>query len=35
MRYPNTGVTDGKAAIKYYDIDKREEKTILDVADDL
>ena len=27
---PNTGVTDGKATLKYYDIDKREEKTILD-----
>jgi tricorn protease len=27
---PNTGVTDGKSALKYYDIDKREEKTILD-----
>jgi tricorn protease len=34
MRFPNTGVTDGKASLKYYDIDKREEKTILDPADD-
>jgi tricorn protease len=28
--FPNTGVTDGKAVIKYFDIEKREEKTILD-----
>jgi tricorn protease len=34
MRFPNTGVTDGKAALKYYDIDKREEKTILEGVDD-
>lgn len=27
---PNTGVADGKSALKYYDIEKREEKTILD-----
>lgn len=27
---PATGTTDGKAALKYYDIDKREEKTILE-----
>jgi tricorn protease len=34
MRMPNTGVTDGKASIKYYDIEKREEKNILEGADD-
>ncbi len=28
--FPNTGVSDGKASLRYYDIDKREEKTILD-----
>lgn len=27
---PATGTTDGKAVLKYYDIDKREEKTILE-----
>jgi tricorn protease len=27
---PNTGVTDGKSTLKYYDIEKREEKTILE-----
>jgi tricorn protease len=31
VKFPNTGTgSDGKSAIKYYDIDKREEKTILD-----
>ncbi|MGI8581391.1 MAG: S41 family peptidase [Chitinophagaceae bacterium] len=30
ISFPNTGVADGKATLKYYDIDKREEKTILD-----
>lgn len=30
MRYPNTGAADGQSSIKYYDIDKREEKTIMD-----
>ena len=30
MAFPNTGVADGKASLRYYDIDKREEKTILD-----
>jgi tricorn protease len=34
LRFPNTGVTDGKPALKYYDIDKREEKTILEAVDD-
>ena len=33
MRYPNTGVgTGAQAAVKFYDIDKREEKTILENA---
>jgi tricorn protease len=32
MRFPNTGTTGAKNAIKYYDIDKREEKTVLDDA---
>lgn len=27
---PNTGVTGGKPSLKFYDIEKREEKTILD-----
>ena len=34
MKYPNTGSADGQqGAIKAYDIDKREEKTVLDGAD--
>lgn len=28
--YPNTGVADGKSTLKFYDIEKREEKTILE-----
>ncbi len=32
MKYPNTGNTGAKATVKYYDIDKREEKTILEDA---
>ncbi|HET9824327.1 MAG TPA: PDZ domain-containing protein [Chitinophagaceae bacterium] len=32
MRYPNTGNTGAKSVIKFYDIDKREEKTILEDA---
>ena len=32
MKYPNTGNTGAKNIIKYYDIDKREEKTILEDA---
>ena len=32
MKYPNTGNTGAKNVIKYYDIDKREEKTILEDA---
>jgi tricorn protease len=31
MKYPNTG-SSGQGSIKYYDLDKREEKTILDNA---
>jgi tricorn protease len=31
--YPNTGVESGKSSLKYYDIEKREEKTILDEVD--
>ena len=30
IAFPNTGVSDGKSTLKYYDIDKREEKTILE-----
>lgn len=30
IRYPNTGTTDAQPAIKFYDIEKKEEKTILD-----
>ncbi len=34
IRSPNTGAPDGgQPSLKYYDIDKREEKTILDGAD--
>ncbi|MGZ4018918.1 MAG: PDZ domain-containing protein, partial [Flavisolibacter sp.] len=33
MRMPNTGTTGAKNSIKYFDIDKREEKTVLDDAD--
>lgn len=32
-RYPNTGSADGQPSLKFYDIDKREEKTIMDGAD--
>lgn len=32
MRFPNTGNTGAKNSIKYFDIDKREEKTVLDDA---
>ena len=35
LRYPNTGGdAEAKPALKYYDIDKREEKTILATAND-
>ncbi|MFT3703521.1 MAG: PDZ domain-containing protein [Agriterribacter sp.] len=30
IRYPNTGAPDAQPSIKFYDIEKREEKTILD-----
>ncbi len=30
LRYPNTGTADGQPSLKFYDIEKREEKTILD-----
>jgi tricorn protease len=33
MKYPNTGAAPGQGAIKFYDVDKLEEKTILDGAD--
>ncbi len=32
QKYPNTGSPDNQPSIKFYDIDKREEKTILDNA---
>ncbi len=32
-RFPNTGASDKKRAVMYYDIDKREEKTVMDDAD--
>ena len=32
MKNPNTGTTGGQGAIKYFDIEKREEKTILENA---
>ena len=34
IRTPNTGIADRTGSIKYYDIDKREEKTIIDGVDD-
>lgn len=34
LKYPNTGLpNDAKPSLKYYDIDKREEKNILDAVD--
>lgn len=33
LRVPNTGTVGVKNSIKFYDIDKREEKTVLDDAD--
>lgn len=33
LRAPNTGTVGAKNSIKFYDIDKREEKTVLDDAD--
>lgn len=32
IRYPNTGAPESQPSIKFYDIEKREEKTILDGA---
>lgn len=29
LKFPNSGVSEGKGELKYYDIDKKEEKTIL------
>jgi tricorn protease len=34
LKYPNTGSAETQGTIKYYDIEKREEKTILANADD-
>jgi len=34
MKYGNTGAEDAPGTLKYYDTDKREEKTILSNADD-
>jgi tricorn protease len=33
LRVPNTGTAGAKNAVKYFDIDKREEKTVLEDAD--
>ena len=33
MRYPNTGSPEGKGSIKFYDLEKREEKTIINDVD--
>ncbi|MFI5133474.1 MAG: PDZ domain-containing protein [Chitinophagales bacterium] len=33
IRLPNTGAPDGKGSLKYFDIDKKEEKTIIDNID--
>ncbi|MDP4262942.1 MAG: PDZ domain-containing protein [Bacteroidota bacterium] len=33
MKYPNTGAPDGKGSLKYFDIEKKEEKTIIDGVD--
>ena len=33
IRYPNTGAPDGKGTLKYWDIEKKEEKTIVDAVD--
>lgn len=33
LRIPNTGTIDGKNSVKYFDIDKREEKTVLEETD--
>ena len=33
LRFPNTGAADGQPSLKYYDIDKREEKTVMNTVD--
>jgi tricorn protease len=33
IKYPNTGSSDGKGSLKYFDLDKKEEKTIIDNVD--
>lgn len=33
MRYPNTGAPNGKGTLKYFDLDKKEEKTIIEGVD--
>jgi tricorn protease len=33
IRYPNTGAPDGKGSLKFFDLDKKEEKTIIDGVD--
>ncbi len=33
LRLPNTGASDGKGSLKYFDIEKKEEKTIIDNID--
>ena len=33
MRYPNTGAPDGKGSLKFFDLDKKEEKTVIDGVD--
>jgi len=33
IRYPNTGAPSGKGSLKYFDLDKQEEKTIIDNVD--
>ena len=33
IRYPNTGAPEGQGSLKFFDLDKREEKTIIDNVD--
>jgi len=33
MRYPNTGAPDGRGTLKFFDLDKKEEKSIIDGVD--
>ncbi|MFI5130344.1 MAG: PDZ domain-containing protein [Chitinophagales bacterium] len=33
MRYPNTGAPQGQGSLKFYDIEKREEKTVIEQVD--